>query len=133
MTKIHKIGAIIIKDKQILVVRKRGFKNVEYIIPGGRSGASESHEQTLRRELKEEVGLELVLATPLGHFDDSALYERVPIAMDVYETEVKGEPLPASEIKEYLWVDRNYARQGIEVGSVLTRHVIPKLVEQGKL
>ena len=36
-----------------------------------------------------------------------------------------------NEIKEAIWIDRNYKEEGIKVGSILGEHVIPKLIERG--
>ena len=54
---IHKIGAIAIKDRKLLVVRKRGKE--EFIIPGGKHERDESFEECLRRELHEELQVNL--------------------------------------------------------------------------
>ena len=41
-------------------------------------------------------------------------------------------PLEAcNEIKEAIWIDKNYNEKGIKVGSILGEHVIPKLIERG--
>jgi len=36
-----------------------------------------------------------------------------------------------SEIKSLLWIDRNYKEQGIKLGSILEKGVVPKLIEMG--
>ena len=52
MDVIHKIGAIILNDKKILV----GKKGSKFIIPGGRIENSEDHRECLKRELREING-----------------------------------------------------------------------------
>ncbi len=130
---IRKIGAIILKDKQLLVVRKKGKEHAEFIIPGGKSEGNETHLETLARELREELGVSFEDPIHFGTFEDIAVFEQVPIVMDVYSVRVVGEPKPASEIKEYVWIDRNYATHGIVLGSVLARFVIPGLIERGEM
>lgn len=125
---IHKIGAAFIKDKKIVVVRKKGTS--EYIILGGVHDGNESHEENLRKETREELCLELQSFSYLGRFEDIALYEKVPIIMDVYLVECKGYPKADSEIKEYLWIDKNYDRSQITLGSVLAKFVIPTLCKK---
>lgn len=131
--KIHKIGAIIVKDKKILVVHKQFEDRAEYIIPGGRPESGESHEDTLRRELQEELGVDLLSYKQFGSFQEIAIFENIPIFMDVYFTEISGTPKPRTEIKKLVWIDKDYEKQGIQLGTVLSRHVIPKLVNDGLL
>ncbi|MFA6474225.1 MAG: NUDIX domain-containing protein [Patescibacteria group bacterium] len=131
---IQKVGGIITKDKRLLVVRKKTADNrSEFIIPGGRKEGDESHQETLTRELMEELGVTLRGMRLFGSFDETAVFENIPLHMDVYYAEVEGEPTPHSEIKEYMWIDRAYADHGIVLGSVLAKHVVPKLVAEGVL
>ena len=129
---IPKIGGIILKERSLLVVRKiTPGDRPEFIIPGGRQEPGESDTDTLRRELDEELGVTLLNATHFGSFDDIAIFENIPIHMEVYLTRIAGVLSPQSEIKEYLWIDRNYESHGHKLGSILAKHVIPKLMERG--
>lgn len=131
MDKIDKVGAIILQDKKLLVVRKKTADNrAEYIIPGGRREKEESDSQTLSRELQEELQVSVSSQKHFGSFDDIAIFENIPIHMEVYLVTIHGEPTPASEIKEYAWIDRNYNKKGILLGRILSRYVVPKLIEQ---
>ena len=53
--------------------------------------------------------------------------------MDVYRVEIEGEPNPNSEIREYVWIDKDYDAQGYTLGTVLSKYVIPRLIEQGEM
>jgi len=128
---IHKIGAIILRNKKLLVVRKKMPGRIEFIIPGGRKEDDETQEQTLARELREELGVQLKSFSYFGSFDEEAIFEKIPLHMDVYYVKVEGYLEPRSEIKEYLWIDRNYKDKGIKLGSVLELHVVPRLIKQG--
>lgn len=120
------------EDKKILVVKKRAKDNrEEYIIPGGKREGNETDFETLSRELKEEIQVELVTMAPFGGFDDIAIFEDIPIHIETYIAEIKGSPRCDSEIKEIVWIDKNYEDHGIKLGSVLAKFVIPKLVEMG--
>lgn len=130
MKKIDKIGGIILREKKLLVVKKRTKDNrEEYIIPGGKREGNETDFETLKRELSEEVQVDLINAKPFGGFDDIAIFENIPIHIEVYFAEISGEPICDSEIKELVWIDKNYEKRGIKLGSVLAKFVIPKLIE----
>lgn len=130
MKKIDKIGGIILRGKKLLVVKKRTKDNrSEYIIPGGKREGNETDFETLKRELQEEIQVELLSAEPFGGFDDIAIFENIPIHIEVYFANIVGEPTCDSEIKELVWIYRNYEKKGIKLGSVLAKFVIPKLIE----
>ena len=58
---IDKVGGIIIKNKKVLVVRKKTKENFpEFIIPGGKRETGETDVETLQREIQEEVNLKVV-------------------------------------------------------------------------
>jgi 8-oxo-dGTP diphosphatase len=128
-----KIGGVILSDdrKAIIVVRKRGKQT--YIIPGGRPEGAETDEDALRRELREELCIESSLLGLIGEFHEPAEFDDAMLTMRVYDVEVRGVPEPDNEIVEFQWIGRNYAAQGIKVGSTLSRHVIPALVARGDL
>ena len=44
---------------------------------------------------------------------------------------MKGKIKCKNEIKEAIWIDKDYKKNGIKVGSILGEHVIPNLVERG--
>ncbi len=130
MNKFKKIGGIIIRDKKILVVRKKGTDT--FIIPGGRVEKEETSEQTLKRELFEELKVKVLSLKYFGVFTEPAAFEKdTLVELEIYNVMIIGEPLTSSEIKEYKWVDNSYKDNGIKLGSVLEKYVLPKLAEQG--
>lgn len=134
MNTIDKVGGIILKDKKLLVVQKRTKNNrQEFIIPGGKREPGENDFATLARELKEEISVNLIKADAMGSFDDIAIFEQIPIHIAVYEAQITGSPHCDSEIKKLVWIDRHYHQQGIKLGSILDKFVIPMLIEQGKM
>ncbi len=126
---IDKVGGIILKDKKILVQRKNNNRE-ECIIPGGKREGAESDFETLKRELKEELDVELITAEFIGGYDDIAVFSNKPIHVQTYLVKVEGKIKAQNEIKEALWIDRNYEEQGIKVGSILGKYIIPKLIEK---
>jgi 8-oxo-dGTP diphosphatase len=69
---IVKIGLAITEANRLLLVRKRG--GVSYILPGGKPEAGEDDYQALAREVDEELGCKLDIASLvfLGAFSDVA-------------------------------------------------------------
>lgn len=127
---IDKVGGIIINDKKILVQRKNNDRE-ECIIPGGKREGNETDFETLKRELKEELNVELVEAEFIGGYDDIAVFSNKPIHVQTYLVKISGEIKVQNEIKEALWIDKDYKSKGIKVGSILGKYIIPKLVEEG--
>ncbi|WP_167747244.1 NUDIX domain-containing protein [Cohnella luojiensis] len=52
--------AVIIKDEKLLVLRRSGVQGEFYVLPGGGQNHGESIIETLKREVKEEVELEVI-------------------------------------------------------------------------
>lgn len=127
---IDKVGGIILKDKKILVQRKKNNRE-ECIIPGGKREGNETDLETLKRELMEELSVELINATFIGGYDDMAVFSNEPIHVQTYLTEIEGEIKCNNEIKEAIWIDKNYKQEGIKVGSILGEYVIPELIKKG--
>lgn len=67
-------------DNRVLIVKERGGK---WLLPGGRMQSNETVDQTLRRELQEEIGLTKPV---IGHVTgvDTGLKRAQPILVIVY-------------------------------------------------
>lgn len=128
---IDKVGGIIIKNKKVLVVRKKTKENFpEFIIPGGKRETGETDVETLQREIQEEVNLKVVKAEYVDEYEDIAIFEKVPIVVKAYLCEVEGEVNVDNEIKEFCWIDKDYKKNGIKVASILEKFVLPELVRR---
>ena len=128
---IDKVGGIIIKNKKVLVVRKKTKENFpEFIIPGGKRETGETDVETLQREIQEEVNLKVVKAEYVDEYEDIAIFEKVPIVVKVYLCEVEGEVNVDNEIKEFCCIDKDYKKNGIKVASILEKFVLPELIRR---
>ena len=128
---IDKVGGIIIKNKKVLVVRKKTKGNFpEFIIPGGKRETGETDVETLQREIQEEVNLKVVKAEYVDEYEDIAIFEKIPIVVKVYLCEVEGEVNVDNEIKEFCWIDKDYKKNGIKVASILEKFVLPELIRR---
>jgi 8-oxo-dGTP pyrophosphatase MutT (NUDIX family) len=124
----HKIAGIIIKDRKLLMVRK--YNESHFIMPGGKQKEGETTQQTLARELKEELSIELIShkffkTFEAVHFKDKNLL----VKMDTYLIKIKGNPKPTSEINEIKWIDSSYKSKNIELASINQDFLIPELVK----
>lgn len=126
---IDKVGGVILKDKNILVQRKNNGRE-ECIIPGGKREGSESDFETLKRELMEELSVQLIDTEYLGTYQDIAVFSNKQLQVITYLVKIEGEIQCNNEIKEALWIDRNYKELGIKVGSILGDYVIPELIKR---
>jgi 8-oxo-dGTP diphosphatase len=130
---IQKVGAAIVSDGKVLVVRKKNQPSAEYYMAGGRMEDGETQRGTLLRELTEELSVKVSRYEYLGSYQDNAVFEGTPIVIHAYYVEIEGEPKAANEIKEYAWIDADFEAKGLSVSSIMGKRVIPQLVERGYL
>lgn len=122
---IEKCAAIIVKNRRLLVVRKRGTST--FISPGGKMEKAEGQLDCLRRELREELGVKLVQAERFGTYERRAEGEAHPIRIHAWLTSVDGVCLPHAEIEQLGWIA---GAPLLPVGSVFAECVIPELVRR---
>lgn len=91
----HSIRGLIIKDKKVLLVR--GYDADFFWTPGGGVEGNETHEETLRRELDEELGVQLVSMTYYASFE----YDNRHI--DNYLIEIEGDIVMGAEVTAIGW------------------------------
>ena len=115
---------------RILLVRKRntGF----FMLPGGKAEIGETASMTVRRELNEELALDLDEAQLqwLGHFAAPAANEPGHwVEAEVFTARLTGEPRVQAEIEETAWLDlqRPDAHQ---LAPLLRERILPVLRER---
>jgi len=122
----YKIGAVIIKDRKILVCRKRNL----WISPGGKIEKGETFLDCLRRELGEEIGVGVAGYEFLGEYEGDALLEEgMRIKIDYYIVDIIGEPRASAEIEEIKYIDSGFDKKNLGLG--LYKFVIPELIKRG--
>ena len=109
MRVIDKIALIEIKEGKVLSTRSSG-KEV-YYFPGGKRDGTESDEETLIREIKEELDVDVMPGTIeyYGKFEAQAhgKDEGVLVQMTCYTAKYDGELKPSSEVEEIVWFGYN--------------------------
>lgn len=118
MKEIDKIAFLYIKDGKILSTLSKGIDT--YYIPGGKREGNESDEETLIRECKEELTIDIKKETIkyYGTFEAQAhgKAEGILVKMTCYMAEFDGELRPDSEIQEMTWLD--YSNLNVKISPV---------------
>jgi len=106
MQLIDKVAYLYLVDGKILSTRSKGKD--KYYIPGGKRENNETDIQTLVREIKEELAVDIVEASAqlYGIFEAQAhgKAEGVVVKMTCYMADFKGELKADSEIAEIVWL-----------------------------
>lgn len=107
MKEIDKVALIYIENNKILVTLSRGKHT--YYLPGGKREENESDSETLIRECKEELNINIIEETIkyYGTFKAQAhgKAEEILVKMTCYIAEFDGEIEASSEIQEINWLD----------------------------
>ena len=129
---IVKSAGVIIENKKLLLTRTRGKSF--FIAPGGKLEAGETATQSLVRELKEELNVD-VLETDL---QDLGTFRMPAIGKEDKMLEMKvmmvnryaGELNIQNEIEEMMWIDSaNF--DTIELGPIFKHEIVPMLKQKG--
>jgi len=97
------VGAVIIQDDLVMLAQRSDTRlDRKWEFPGGKVEAGESHEQALRRELAEELGIGITVERHVASTDFSV--GEKPYALHCYRAEITdGEPA-ADEHHSLAWV-----------------------------
>jgi 8-oxo-dGTP diphosphatase len=124
---IEVVSIAFVRDGSVLTVRKRGTSR--YMLVGGKPEPGETAEQAARREVREEVGLEVGELTPIGEYVGAAANEPGhQIRSTTFRADVPPgiEPEAQAEIEELRW-HRLSEPATDDLAPVLTEFVLPLL------
>ncbi|GHO48166.1 NUDIX hydrolase [Ktedonospora formicarum] len=103
---IDKLALIYIVGGRILSTRSKGKDT--YYLPGGKREGAETDQETLIREIKEELTVDILPETIefVGQFEAQAhgKAEGMIVQMRCYSAQFSGELQAASEIEEVVWL-----------------------------
>ncbi|MBE1486301.1 NUDIX hydrolase [Plantactinospora soyae] len=131
MKVIDKLAWVHVTDGKVLSTRSYG-KDAWYI-PGGKRDEGETDHEALKREIREELCVELIDGSiePMEVFEAQAhgKAEGVIVRMTCYRAEYKGELTPGAEIEEMSWLDYS----GREMSSTVDKLIFDWLRKRGEL
>jgi A/G-specific adenine glycosylase len=99
------IGAAVIRlDGKILISQRplKGLLGGLWEFPGGKQEPGESLPQTVRREIKEELGIEIKAGKKLAEVDHA--YSHFKITLHAYECRYLRGKARALEVMDWRWV-----------------------------
>lgn len=105
MQEIHVVGAAIIQDFKLLAARRSKIMSnpLKWEFAGGKVEKGESHSAALKREIQEELGVEIKVNDFIASGHSIAIDKH--IILHVYKAElIKGEPRP-KEHAELKWLE----------------------------
>jgi 8-oxo-dGTP diphosphatase len=107
------VGAIIVRDQQILLVRRSNPPmQGEWSIPGGLVETGETTKEAIIREVQEETGLKIDVIK-LAEVFERILRDRESrvqyhfVLIDYLCQVIAGEAHPASDVSEVRWIKRD--------------------------
>ncbi|MBA4855357.1 SIR2 family protein [Nocardia farcinica] len=125
---IRKAGLVLMHGRHLLLVRSRGRDAL--ILPGGAIEGDESVEQAIRREVREELGVEVQSARCWRTFEDVAAFEPgVRVRIESVRGRITGIPVPGAEISQIVWFDIDETDQS-SLSPIIRNQVIPALLEE---
>jgi len=104
------VGAVVIKDDRVLLVKRRDPPNrAQWAIPGGSVRLGESLQQAAEREILEETGVRIHAGRPVYIFD---VIDRDPegriryhyVITDLLAEYLGGEPTPRDDAEDARWL-----------------------------
>jgi 8-oxo-dGTP diphosphatase len=122
---IEVVGALI-QDAHGRLLTVRKTDTARFMLPGGKREAGEDDLTALARELREELGVALVSAEPLGVFEALAANEPGALVRShPYRVVVAGEIAAAAEIAELRWIYP--AAPDVALAPLLETQILPAL------
>jgi ADP-ribose pyrophosphatase YjhB (NUDIX family) len=105
------VGAVVWRDERVLLIRRgKAPRRGEWSLPGGRQEWGETVEAALRREVREETGLELgplvfVAVVDLVTTDTDGTVTHHYTLLDYTAEAAAGDPVAGDDAELVAWID----------------------------
>lgn len=109
------VGGVCIKNKKVLIIQRSSdeeyFPNY-WEIPSGKKELLENVDEALRREFKEETGIDIKVGKPISVFnykweDKNSIRDATQIVFLVKSIVYKPKVLLSSEHQNYAWITKD--------------------------
>ena len=104
MKQIEVVAAVIVDEQGCVLATQRGYGDMKdgWEFPGGKIEAGESPEQALRREINEELAVDIHIDRPLGTVEWD--YPKFHLTMHCYLCSLIGDSLHLNEHEAARWL-----------------------------
>jgi 8-oxo-dGTP diphosphatase len=131
-TMLIKAALLLFRDgssgKELLFARAKD--KTFFVFPGGKQETNETIDETLQRELQEELGTQAENIRKLGVISGQTPDGR-DIEMHLYTGKLLGDPSPHAEVEEIAWMSKDDITNKQELMTPMTMdHVLPFLAGQ---
>lgn len=126
-----RIAGIIIQNEKILMLLGKGYP--ELWTPGGKTDGEENDEECLARELKEELGVELIEAKFFKEYAGKNFYNPLKTKIErVYIAKIEGEPKPDAEIERIVWFSKeDFENKKFPMITMTEEEIFPDIIKAG--
>ncbi|MFO0705079.1 MAG: NUDIX domain-containing protein [Candidatus Andersenbacteria bacterium] len=131
----NKAGLLVLSsDRRSFLVCQKSPDDVtaQFIMPGGSIEAGESAEQTIVREIEEELStiVDAKSLKPIGTYTDVAAGQPDrDVSIQLYEGTLAGEPKPSNEIKKLHWIGAKDLNNE-NVSPIIRNKILPDLIKR---
>lgn len=133
MKHLEVVGAIFCCNKKVLAMQrgegKYSYSSFKYEFPGGKIEAGESKTEALKRELREEMNVEVAISESQYFTTVNYIYSDFSITMDTYLIPVGTFPFSEVVHVGHQWVDIERIRDLDWLGADFP--IIELLIERG--
>ena len=105
MNKLKIVAAIFSEHNKVLAMKRAAHKPAagKWEFPGGKIEPGETPEQAIKREIREELNIEI---TSLAHFDNSkTITAEWEVELDCFLVESDSMPTESTDYDEMHWVE----------------------------
>jgi 8-oxo-dGTP pyrophosphatase MutT (NUDIX family) len=136
MAYFNKIGLLLLSEDEtkFLVCEKNNF-TTDFIMPGGKIERGESDIECLKRELKEELQVQIDDASLkfLGEYIDVAAGDPTKdVSIKLYQGKITGTPKPSQEITGIQWLGREDLAHP-RLSPIIKNKIMPDLIARNIL
>jgi len=125
---LKRISAVVIKDKKILLVT--GYDESFYWTPGGKAEKNEREEDALKREIKEELNLNIISLKKCMKYIEKNITTKEPMEVCCYLVETSRILKPQKEITKFIWAKKeDILSKKIILTKNTKNNLIPKLIK----